>query len=426
MARVILSGLLAVVVLLLFGLTGSDSALCGAGCQEEVLEAQVPRETSPMVADEELQELVAGNTAFALDLYRQLRGQEENLFFSPYSISLALAMAYGGARGETEEQMAEALHFTLPRERLHPAFNLLDLEITSRTEQEGVELRVANALWGQLDHRFLQEYIDLLSENYGAEIHLVNFQSTPEPCRERINGWVRERTEGKIEGLLPPDSVTSDTRLVLTNAIYFKAKWHWQFDPQLTHDGPFKLLDGGEVTVPMMELEEAGLGYTRGEGYQALYLPYVGGGLGMVILLPDLERFLDFEQELDREKLDGILDELEGHNIHLIMPKFSFVAGFSLKDKLSSLGMPLAFSERADFSGMDGERDLKIDDAYHEAFVKVNEQGTEAAAATGTEMGMITAIDIIEVRVDHPFIFLIHDRETGTILFMGRVLNPAM
>lgn len=420
----------AAMVLLLSGLAGSNPAVTENACQEEVLQSGIARETSPDVAESELQELVEGNTAFALDLYQELRGQdrEGNLFFSPYSISLALAMAYGGARGETERQMAAALHFTLAQERLHPAFNALDLAVTSRSEQEGIELNLANAFWGQLGHPFLQSYIDLLSRNYGAEIRLLDFQGTPDACREHINAWVSEKTQGKIEDLLPPGSIDPLTTLVLTNAVYFKGTWRWKFDPRLTEEGTFYLLDGSQVTVPMMEHEEVRLPYAEGRidglRYQAVELPYKGEELAMVILLPELEKFEQFEQALTAERLGGILNELLPREVHLTMPKFSFTSGFSLKDVLSQLGMPAAFSpDEADFSGMDGQRDLWIDEVYRKAFVKVNEEGTEAAAATGNVV-RVTAVPI-PVQVDHPFIFLIRDRATGAILFLGRVLNPA-
>jgi len=352
----------------------------------------------------------------------------ENLFYSPYSISLALAMAYGGARGETEQQMAEALQFTLSQERTHPAFDALDLAITSR-EEEGIELNVANAFWGQLGHPFLQDYIDLLAKNYGAEIRLLNFQSTPDACREHIDDWVTEKTEGKIEDLLPPGSIDPLTRLVLTNAIYFKGTWKYQFDPWRTHEEAFHLLGGGTQTASMMMVDGAWFGYTEDYlddvYYQAVELPYVGEELAMVILLPELEKFEEFEQALDADRLGEILGELWRSEVDLTMPKFSFTSGFELKDTLSALGMPDAFSEGADFSGMDGMRDIWIDDVIHKAFIQVDEQGTEAAAATAVVgEGIAAPIEVREFRIDHPFIFLIRDRETGAILFLGRVLNP--
>lgn len=432
---------MAALVLLLFlsiSPAWSDLIALGNGCPEEVVQPQVQRETSPDATHAELRQVVDGNTAFALDLYHKLiegQDQDGNIFLSPYSISLAMAMAYAGARGETADQMAETLHFTLPQERLHSAFDALDLAISARAETEGIELSTANAFWGQLGHPFLQGYIDLLAGYYGTEVRLMDFQTTPEPCREEINDWVSEKTQGKIEELLPPGSVNPLTKLVLTNAIYFKGTWKWQFDPDLTGERPFTLLDGSQVMVPMMEQGEVWLPYTEGSldglGYQAVELPYVGEELSMVILLPapewlgeefTAEKFKEFERKLSPEWLKETLEGLETWEVDLVMPKFSFTWGFDLSDALSRLGMPLAFSAQADFSGMDGMRDLFINGIYHKAFVKVDEEGTEALGATGTTMVRAAPY---EFQVNHPFIFLIRDRETGAILFLGRVLNPA-
>lgn len=389
----------------------------------EVLQSREPRETSPDIAEAKLQEFVNGNTAFALGLYRLLREREGNLFCSPYSISLALAMAYAGAREETERQMAAVLHFTLPQEQLHPVINALDLKITGHTETAGIRLNIVNTPWGQTDYPFLPQYLDLLAKNYGAGIRLVDFQQAPEACRLHINAWVSEQTEGKIKNLLPQGLITSLTHLVLTNAIYFKGTWKYEFEE--AEKGPFRLLDGAQVTVPLME-QEARFGYAVGEGYQAVELPYVGEGLSMVILLPALDRFEEFERTLTAGQLGAILEGIKGELVHLTMPKFSFESGFSLKDTLSELGMPDAFSrEQADFSGMDGRGEIFIKDVVHKVFILVNEQGTEAAAATAVTMEKSIVTRPIEVRVDHPFIFIIRDRETGAILFLGRVVNPA-
>ena len=411
-----LIGLLSVVLLVL----GSLGPGLGNGCQEEVLQSSVARMT-----EEVLQELVRGNNAFALDLYQELRGEEGNLFFSPYSISRVLAMAYAGARGGTAAEMAQALHFTLPQEVLHRALGTLNLILTL-FPPAGVEFHIANAFWGQLGHHFLQEYIDLLSRDYGAELHLLDFRDAPDACREHINAWVSEKTQGKIEELLPPGSVCPDTQLVLTDAIYFQGAWEYAFDSWRTREGPFHLLDGSHVQVPLMELERVYLPYAEGriEGvrYQAVELPYTQEELSMVILLPALAGFRTFERALDAERLEGILRELESWDLHLVMPKFSFSSGFSLRETLLRLGMPRAFSTAADFSGMDGTRHLWLDQVYHKAFIKVDEWGTEAAAASAVVGSWSLPY---ELRIDHPFIFLIRDLRTGAILFLGRVLNPA-
>ena len=418
-------GLLWVVLLV----SGSFGPGWGSGCREEVLRPQVTRELSPEVAEEELQELVEGNTAFALDLYRMLRDREGNLFFSPYSISLALAMTYAGARGETEQQMAQALHFTLPQSRLHPAFNALDQTLASRgqgQDEDKFQLNIANAIWGQKGYSFLADFLDILAENYGAGLRLLDFASSPDDARRVINDWVSDQTEGKIEDLLPPGSIKALTRLVLTNAIYFNAAWLHPFEEELTRDGTFYLLDGSQITVPMMEQTEF-LGYAEGEGYQVVELPYKSGELSMVILLPQAERFAEFARGLDAERVDAIVKGISQENVHLTMPKFTYESSFSLKKALMDLGMPDAFTDAADFSGMDGTRDLFISDVLHKAFVSVDEAGTEAAAATAVIMGLKAVPGMPhEVTLDHPFIFLIRDIKTGAILFLGQVINPAV
>lgn len=385
----------------------------------------------------ELADLVSGNTAFALDLYHALaEGSEENLFFSPYSISLALAMTYAGARGETAAQMAQALHFTLPQERLHSAFQVLSSALAKEGEEapslEGrpFKLRVANALWAQEGHPFLPTFLDLLAENYGARLERVDFITDPEKARLAINAWVKEKTEGKIPELLEPRDVNRFTRLVLTNAIYFNAAWHYPFDEKLTSPAPFHLLHGSQVLVPMMHRTEF-FAYAEGPDYQAVELPYRGrdgspSTFSMVILLPKPGQFPAFEGAFSSEKLRSILGQLGPKNVALALPKFRFRAKFRLREALCALGMPLAFSPQADFSGMDGARDLYIDNVIHEAFVAVDEAGTEAAAATAVVV-RITAAPFapVEMRVDRPFLFLIREKETGAILFLGRVMNPA-
>lgn len=399
----------------------------------QVLQSDKPRETSPDVEETELAELVAGNSAFAFDLYQALREEGGNLFYSPFSISVALAMTYAGAREETERQMAETLHFTLSQDRLHPAFNALDLELASRGEspageEEGrFQLNIANAIWDQRDYSFLPEFLDVLAINYGAGLSLLDFATAPEASRIAINEWVSEQTEGKITDLLPPGTITIATRLVLTNAIYFNAAWHYPFDEELTHDGMFNLLDGSQVTVPMMSQTES-FGYAEGDGYQAVELPYRGRDklsveLSMVIMLPEAGRFEEFESSLDSERVAAILNDLESREVDLTMPKFTYDSRFSLKETLAAMGMPLAFSGAADFSGMDGTRSLFISDVIHKAFVSVDEAGTEAAAATAVVMRLGAPEPPVEVTIDRPFIFMILDIETGAILFVGRVVN---
>lgn len=398
--------------------------------EAKTLQSDKPRDTAPQIAPEDLQELVNGNTAFALDLYHALREKSGgNLFYSPYSISIALAMTYAGARGETEKEMAQVLHFTLPQERLHPAFNSLDLALASRgktAEGKGFRLHIANALWGQEGYKFLPEFLDTLARNYGAGMRVINFALDPEAARKVINKWVSDQTEGRIQELIPAGTIDFLTRLVLTNAIYFKAAWAEPFKKELTKDGTFHLLDGNKVTVPMMH-QVANLGYAEGEGYQAVEMPYEGRELAMVILLPAEGQFESFEKSLSAERLQSILEKINYRQVSLTLPRFRIESAFRLAQTLKAMGMKTAFTpDRADFSGMDGTRNIYIGEVLHKSFVSVDEEGTEAAAATAV-VAKITAIPLapVEVTVDRPFIFLIRDLQTGAVLFIGRVLNPA-
>ena len=396
-----------------------------------ILRSDKQRVISPDVNEADLSTLVDENSAFAFDLYQSLRGEEDNLFFSPYSISLALAMTYAGARGQTAQEMADTLHFILSQDRLHPAFNRLDIELARRGEGakgkdgEGFRLNIVNAIWGQEDYEFLSEFLDVLAENYGAGLRVLDFVNASEESRITINDWVSEQTEGRIEDLIPQGAIDALTRLVLTNAIYFNAAWQFPFNEEATSDGPFYLLDGGEVIVPMMRQTES-FGYAEEDDYQAVGLPYDGGELSMVILLPQADKFEAFESSMDFHRVTEIISNLTSQQVNLTMPKFEFESSFGLKKALTGMGMPIAFSPDADFSGMTGSRDLFIDDVLHKAFVSVDEAGTEAAAATAVIM-TLTAVPSppVEVTVDRPFVFLIHDIETGTILFVGRIVNPS-
>ncbi len=392
---------------------------------------------APAATDAELADLVRGNSAFTFDLYQNLREEEGNLFYSPYSISLALAMTYAGARGDTERQMAETLRFLPAQEDLHPAFNALDLELASRgkgaegDDDQGFSLNVVNAIWGQRGCNFRPEFLDVLGESYGAGLRPLDFLGAPESSRTTINDWVSEQTEGRIEDLIPEDVISPETVLVLTNAIYFNAAWLHRFDPQDTRDGQFHLTDGSTLNVPMMSQTEM-FGYASGDGYQVLELPYAGRELSMVILLPDRGRFSEFEGSLDADVVNGAVSRLSPTSISLTMPKFEFESSFSLVESLKAMGMSDAFDKStADLSGLGisecpgGGGNPFISDVVHKAFVLVEEEGTEAAAATGVVVEAESARpQPIEVSVDRPFIFLIRDRETNSILFVGRVLNP--
>jgi len=417
---------LLLVSVVLLGLSGCNQSAYG-----QVLQSEIPRDTSPSVDQTDSAALVDGNNAFAFDLYQALRHTDGNLFFSPYSISLALAMTYAGARSETETEMASVLHFTLPQDRLHPAFNWLDLALISRSEtakgqdSEGFRLHIANAIWGQQGHDFLGGFLDVLGQNYGAGLRLLDFVNQPESSRVTINDWVSDETEGKIKDLIPQGAITQWTRLVLTNAIYFNASWLKPFNKDLTLDGTFHLVGGGNVTVPMMAQTEY-FAYIGNANYQAVELLYDGQQLSMVIFMPNDGQFDVFEESLDADLVKEIIGNLQTSRIDLTMPKFSYESSFSLKQTLNSLVMEVAFNTDADFSGMDGVYDLYIQDVFHKAFVAVDESRTEAAAASGV-VGPPSATPPLplQVTIDRPFIFLIRDIATNTTIFIGRVLNPA-
>ncbi len=425
-----------------FPLCGTDPTDDALTCQSfapcppytqwgEVAASDKPREKSPDVSGEELAELVAGNTAFAFDFYQAVRGEEGNLFYSPYSISAALAMLYAGSAGTTEQQIGDTFHFTLDQDTLHPAFNALDLALESRGEGaegqdgEGFRLNIANALWGEQEYTFLDTFLDVLAENYGAGMRLLDFKNKPEASRLTINDWVSHMTEGRIQDLIPQGLITTLTRLVLTNAIYFNAAWKAPFPEETTRDAPFYLLDGSEIQVETMS-QQASFPVAERPDCLAVELPYDGGELSMVIMVPPEGTFEKFEASLDSGKVQEIVDSLSLEHVQLQMPKFTFRSDFKIAQTLADMGMPIAFDPPpvpcADLSGIDGTRELYVTDVLHKAYVSVNEAGTEAAAATAVVVG-VTSIPPL-CAVNRPFIFFIRDIETGAVLFVGRVVQP--
>ena len=410
---------------------GGDSASQQSTLLASIAEARSEKErvAAPAVPPEDIASLVRGNSEFAFDLYRLLSESDKNLFFSPHSISAALAMAYAGSRGDTEREMADALSLLLPQERLHPAFNALDLALTDpgrvapEEAGEAFQLNIANSLWGQDGYQFLAPFLDALAEHYGAGMRLVDFQRDPEGAREVINAWVADQTEERIPELLAQGIIDAATRLVLTNAIYFKASWVFPFPKENTADGPFHLLNGSTVQTPMMKLDARTL-YGEVDGVEAVRLPYAGFQYSAYVVVPAEGEFEEFERTFDAEVFKVILDSLQDAQVKLTMPKFEFESSFNLNETLAALGMPSAFNPlEADFSGIDGTRELYISDVVHKAFVSVDEEGTEAAAATAVVM-RVSLPPPAELVVDRPFLFLIRHNQTGTILFVGRVLDP--
>jgi serpin B len=399
-------------------------AACGTAVKVEVADMGKHRVEPPASAQSDVAGLAAGDTAFALDLFRAVRSDSNNVVSSPYSISTALAMAYAGARGQTEKEMAAVLHFTLSPDRLHPAFNQLgrSLNSASSSAKDGFELTTANSLWGQRDAAFAPDFLQLLVEQYGSPLRKVDFVQATEPARQAINQWVEEQTKNKIKDLLPQGSLDTSTRLVLANAIYFKAKWASPFKHESTQPGTFHA-QSGDVTAQMMH-QGSSFGYAKEEGFQAVQLPYKGDRFSMIALLPD-GNLADAVKSLTPESLSRVVGSLAPTGLELEMPKWTYDSGFQLKDALTALGMPHAF-ENADFSGMGGKEPLAISDVYHKAFVAVDEEGTEAAAATGVVMGATAAAPPPQKLVlDRPFLYLIYDNDTASILFLGQVMDPS-
>lgn len=409
----------AAVALVMIGLLGGSlGILWQPGQAADPAKAKPPADPAQVKTDKAA--VVKGNTEFALDLYGRLRTQDGNLFLSPYSISTALAMTSAGARENTLSQMEKTLRFPVEQPRLHPAFGAL---IGETKAGKGYQLSVANALWCQIDYPIRDEFLQTNETYYGGKPIGVDFAGKTEEARQTINTWVEKQTQDKIKELIKPGILTDLTRVVLTNAIYFKGDWASRFKKDATRDAPFLATGGKKVNVPMMSqlgefptLEET--------AFAALEMPYVGKELSMVVFLPRKpDGLADFEKSLTAEKLNGWLGRLKPEKIQVSLPRFQVTADFKLNEQLKSMGMSDAFSRTANFVGINGKKDdLYIAAVVHKAFVDVNEEGTEAAAATAVvirERGLPP-----QFRAEHPFFFLIRDQRTGSILFMGRLVEP--
>jgi serpin B len=374
-------------------------------------------------------EAVKGSNAFAVDLYGHLRSQPGNLFFSPESISTAFAMAYAGARGQTAAEMQQVLHFTLPPDQLHSTMGALLAAMNA--PHKGYALRVADALWAQQNAAFLPGYLKLVQSDYAAGFHRVDFKASPENVRNTINQWVEQQTNNKIQNLIAPGVLTPATRLVLTNAIYFKGDWLNTFENASTQNEEFHTSASQFVMAPLMH-RTGSYRYYDGGTFQVLDLPYAGGELSMDVLLPkDNDGLPALEQSFTASSINDSLQKLEPEDkVILTFPRFTMTQQFELSNALSRMGMPHAFGSAADFSGMTGKPNFTISAAIHKAYIDVNEQGTEAAAATSIIM-RATAARVpfptpppIVFRADHPFLFMIRDTKSSAILFLGRVTDP--
>jgi len=387
-------------------------------------------EPKPELGD--IKNVVDANNQFALDYYSKLKERNgDNIFFSPFSISSAFVMTYEGAKGQTSEEIRSVFYFPADDDLRRTEYAAIFNELNKKDKK--YKLSVANALWAQKDYQFLKEYFERIEKYYGGKANNLDFKKDPEGSRITINNWVENQTNNKIKDLIPSELIDKSTKLVLTNAVYFKGEWVKQFNEKDTRDEDFRISKNNIVKVPMMQRtdEDAKFNYAENDKLQILEMPYSGEELSMLILLPKNDDLSTLENLLSIKKLSEWKKNLEKQRVKVFIPKFKFETKYFMADDLKAMGMPTAFSDSADFSGMTGKRDLKIDEAIHQAFIEVNEEGTEAAAATAvvimpTAMPRQKTPKIPIFRADHPFIFLIQEKSRGNILFMGRVVNPTL
>ena len=380
------------------------------------------REFSP----DEANLIASATNQFAFELYLNLKDSEGNIFFSPFSLSTAMAMTYEGARGQTAQEIKQVFHYPesleVMREEFAEIINLIN------KKDKKYELRTANALWAQKAYPLLTEYVSPVEKYYGGKVSDLDFARETENSRLIINHWVEEQTNNRIKDLIPPGVLNQLTRLVLTNAIYFKGNWENQFPPGNTREEEFMVTPEKKVKVPMMSIREKRFNYLENDELQLVELPYAGQEISMLVLLPKKD-LKSLEPGLTAEKLNEYKKQLRSEKIDIYLPKFKFESIYMRGGKkgiLGRRGRPTAFSPaEADFSGINGRRDFYLSEVVHQAFVEVNEEGTEAAAATGLVVGVTMVVKKLVFRADHPFIFIIQDRATGNILFMGRVVDPS-
>jgi serpin B len=411
-------------LLVLAALLGVLTSACGTAAAAEEVRSSVARAAADVAAAKKASPAL---DAFAVDLYHRLATGSGNVLLSPYSVAVALAMTRAGAAGETARQMDAVLRSSLAGD-LDAGHNALDQAIAKRPgkykvgdETRDLELATANRLWGQKGFTFEQTFLDRLAASYGAGMQIVDYKTAADPSRKTINDWVAARTKDRIKDLIPQGVLDANTRLVLTNAIYLKASWMVRFDDAVT--APFSLLSGGLVNTQLMHQSET-MRYGEGIGYQVVAVPYAGG-LSMLVIVPNAGRFASVEAALEGATLRAAIDAMRPRHVNLSLPKFTFRTEARLKDALAAMGMPIAFTDDADFSGMTKQEPLTIAEVLHQAFIAVDEKGTEAAAATAVVMRTTSApLSPVELRVDRPFMFAIQDDETGALLFMGRVTDP--
>ena len=400
----------------------------------ELLQSSVERDESPDVGVETAEQAASDNRDFTFDLLQQIQLEDrQNIFFSPYSISSALAMTYAGASGGTHDELGDTLRFTVEEEQLHPSFNAVDLDLKTRsevdTDGDPPTLNVVNATWAQHDYDFSDAYLDTLALHYGAGLFAVDFKSEPDATRQKINQWVEDQTEERIKDLLPPKSITRGTKMVLTNAIYFMAAWDKEFSDSATSQKPFTRLDGAEVDVDLMRQNDS-FDHYLGDDTHAISLPYEGKELSLVALKPaDPADFEDWEAGLDRIHFDEVLSNMAYGKGTIALPSFRFEGAYDLKELFEAMGWT-NFGELLRMVD-DGGHELEITDILHKSFIDVDEEGTEAAAATAVVIGDVGSApmppeDDFELFFDRPFYYAIYDHPTDTILFMGRLADPTV
>lgn len=392
--------------------------------EPDTVRSERERITAPQISDGDFALQVAADTEFALAMLHEISAHQPNLVYAPHSISTALSMLYAGARGATASEMETALHLVLGQ-GVHPALNRLDLELQARRDAVGDEelfaLNTVNDLWLQQDFAVEAPFLDVLAEHYGAGVRTLDFVTASDHARVIINDWVASQTEDRIRDLFPESAIDRSTRLVLTNAIYFKADWLHGFESSETGPGNFTNANGAQSAIPMMT-QEAELNVADGDGYIAVELPYHGDELALLVVMPDADRRAELEMGLTAERLGAMAAALEPQLVALRIPRLELEQALDLNKILGSLGMPTTFTSAADFSGLSANAGLFVQKVVHKAFVLITEEGTEAAAATGASVVLRDeAPERREIAIDRPFIFFLRDRATGAVLLVGRV-----
>ena len=403
----------------LIGLSIISFAACKTKAPEKTVAAASTTILTPDPA------MITRNNQFALELYKIISRKPGNMFYSPFSISAALGMTYTGSKANTEKQIASVMHFATNDAAFYNNYQAY-LASINNLNNDAVSIYTANSFWAQADFTFKKEFVEIIRNHFSGEIKNVNFAKEAEKCRQEINKWVESKTNNKIQNLIQPGLIDDLTRLVLVNAIYFKAPWDMPFDEKATKKMDFKTTATTVVSADFMTAENNYKYYTEND-FSAIEIPYAKGTLSMLIILPsDDNSFTSLQKNIDHTVYQKIVSAMTVKKIRLMLPKFNTTSEFELSDVLQEMGMPEAFSDKADFSGMTGKKDLKISKVVHKAFINVNEAGTEAAAATAVIIRVKSMpVNVVEFKADHPFMFIIKENTNGSILFAGNIFDPS-